>query len=199
MERLRDRTQHVVRPGRRLRSQGHRSIDRNAGYVVPSIAELILLRPTDGVELQLDDHESTVDGLYPLGATNQPIGLVWGWQSLVGGGPIATPHAETVGYQYSKVIILMSEGLNTLDRWYGNGSTTNTSVDKRMVDTDGTGTCANIKAAGITIYTVQVNTGGDPQSALLKSCASTSDKFWMVTTANGLGAEFTLSSLQIAS
>jgi hypothetical protein len=36
----------------------------------------------------------------------------------------------------------------------------------------GDGTCANIKAAGITIYTIQVNTGGDPTSTLLKSCAS---------------------------
>ena len=36
-----------------------------------------------------------------------------------------------------------------------------------MVDTDGDGTCANIKAAGVTIYTIQVNTGGDPTSTLL--------------------------------
>ena len=26
-------------------------------------------------------------------------------------------------YQYQKVIILLSDGLNTQDRWYGNGST----------------------------------------------------------------------------
>ena len=34
---------------------------------------------------------TAVDSLYPLGATNQPIGLVWGWQSLVGGGPLSAP------------------------------------------------------------------------------------------------------------
>ena len=32
-------------------------------------------------------------------------------------------------------------------------------------------TCANIKAAGITLYTIQVNTGGDPTSTLLQNCA----------------------------
>ena len=42
-----------------------------------------------------------------------------------------------------------------------------------MVQTgNGSGTCANIKAAGITIYTIQVNTGGDPTSTLLQNCAS---------------------------
>ena len=29
-------------------------------------------------------------------------------------------------------------------------------------------TCDNIKAAGIVLYTIQVNTGGDPTSTLLK-------------------------------
>src|SRR5664279_2991320 len=62
-----------------------------------------------------------VDSLYPEGATNQPIGLVWGWQSLVGGGPPSAP-AKNSSYTYIDVIILLSDGLNTLDRWYGSGS-----------------------------------------------------------------------------
>src|SRR5688572_2593755 len=74
---------------------------------------------------------SFVDALYPSGATNQPIGLVWGWQSLVGGGPLNVP-AKDPNYVYSDTIILLSDGLNTLDRWYGNGSSTSTSVDNRM-------------------------------------------------------------------
>ncbi len=93
---------------------------------------------------------SEVDNLYPEGATNQPIGLVWGWQSLVGGGPLTAP-AKNSGYDYSDAIILLSDGLNTLDRWYGNGSSTNTSVDARMYDLSGKGTCENIKDAEVTI------------------------------------------------
>ncbi len=77
----------------------------------------------------------------------------------------------------------MSDGLNTHDRWYGNGSATSTSVDKRMYESATVGTCANIKAARITIYTIHVNTGGDPTSTLLQNCATDPDKFWMVTTA----------------
>jgi Flp pilus assembly protein TadG len=130
-----------------------------------------------------------VDTLSPLGATNQPIGLVWGWQSLVGGGPLTAP-AKNSNYTYIDVIILLSDGLNTLDRWYGNGSATNTSVDARMYDSTGKGTCANIKAANIMIYAIQVNTGGDPTSTLLQNCATDSSKFFLLTSATQIITTF---------
>ena len=129
---------------------------------------------------------SLVDSMQPNGNTNQPIGLVWGWQSLVGGGPLTAP-AMDPNYTYQQIIILLSDGLNTADRWYQ----AQTPVDNRMVQTgDGTGTCANIKAAGITIYTIQVNTGGDPMSTLLQSCASDSNKFWMLTSSSQINTTF---------
>jgi hypothetical protein len=148
-----------------------------------------------------------VNTMQPAGGTNQPIGLVWAWQSLVGGGPLTAPAKES-NYTYTDVIILMSDGLNTQDRWYGNGSSVSTSVDKRMYD-NGVGTCSNIKTAGVTIYTVQVNTGGDPTSTLLQNCAGSPDKFidpskfFMVTTSSGLGTVFNaigtnLSQLRVA-
>ncbi len=129
---------------------------------------------------------SLVDQMTPNGNTNQPIGLVWGWQSLVGGGPLTAPTMDS-NYQYQQAIILMSDGLNTADRWYNS----QTPVDNRMYQTgNGNGTCANIKAAGITIYAIQVNTGGDPTSTLMQNCASSSDKFWMITQANQLVSVF---------
>lgn len=145
---------------------------------------------------------SVVTNLDANGGTNQPIGLMHGWHSLTGIGPYAAPTKET-GYTYNEVIILLSDGLNTWDRWYGNGSSTNTSVDYRMVDTTGKGTCANIKAANITIYTIQVNTGGDATSTLLKNCASSSDKFFLLTSASQIVTAFNqigtnLSQLRVA-
>jgi Flp pilus assembly protein TadG len=145
---------------------------------------------------------TVVNNLYPNGATNQPIGLVWGWQSLVGGGPLTVP-AKDSNYTYKEVIVLMSDGLNTLDRWYGNGSDASTAVDRRMYESATLGTCANIKAAGIIIYAIHVNTDGDPMSTLLKNCASGQDKFWMVTSAGDLGTVFNtigtqLSNLRVA-
>jgi hypothetical protein len=142
-----------------------------------------------GLNYNWSSMSSLVNQMTPNGSTNQPIGLVWGWQSLVGGGPLTAP-AMTSGYTYQQIIILLTDGLNTQDRWYGDGSTTNTSVDSRMYNSSGNGTCANIKAAGITIYTIQVDTGGDPTSTLLQNCATDSTKFFLLTSANQIVTTF---------
>src|SRR5665213_3674800 len=124
---------------------------------------------------------SLVNNMSPNGNTNQAVGLQLGWMSLVGGGPFTVPAMQT-GYTYSQVIILLTDGLNTQDRWY----TSQSSIDARQ-----TLTCNNIKSAGITLYTIQVNTGGDPTSSLLQSCASTSDKFYLLTSASQIVTAFT--------
>jgi Flp pilus assembly protein TadG len=111
-----------------------------------------------------------ITAMQPVGNTNQAIGLQMGWQSLTA-SPFTIP-AMDPNYKYSQVIILLSDGLNTQDRWYTNAS----SIDARQEKT-----CTNLKAAGITIYTVQVNTGGDPTSTLLQNCASDPSKFFLLT------------------
>ena len=129
---------------------------------------------------------SLVDSMTPNGYTNQPIGLVWGWLTLAGGGVFSVPAMDS-NYTYNQIIILLSDGLNTEDRWY----ITQTPIDNRMYQTgNNSGTCANIKAAGITIYTIQVNTGGDPTSTLLKNCASGTDKFFLLTSASQIVTTF---------
>jgi hypothetical protein len=99
-------------------------------------------------------------------------------------GPPAAPFtvpAVDPNYKYFQVIILLSDGLNTEDRWYTNAS----SIDAREQKT-----CDNLKAAGVTIYTVQVNTGGDPTSTLLQNCASDSSKFFLLTSSTEIISTF---------
>ena len=134
-----------------------------------------------------------VDDMTPVGNTNQPIGLVWGWQSLVGGGPFGTVPAEDSKYVYSYTIVLMSDGLNTQNRW----TTTASSIDGRMYlsttksgNTTISGTCKNIKDRGIQIFSVQVNTGGDPTSTLLRNCATNPAMFFELKKASDLVATF---------
>jgi len=137
------------------------------------------------------------------GSTNQAIGLELGWMSLMGGGPFTAP-AMDPNYKYTQVIVLLTDGLNTQDRWYGDGYSVSTQVDARQQIT-----CNNVNAAGITLYTVQVNTGGDPTSTLLQNCAGSpgkypdSSKFFLltlssqiVTTFNQIGTA--LSNLRVA-
>jgi hypothetical protein len=135
-----------------------------------------------------------VSNMVAAGNTNQAIGLQHGWMSLVGGGPYGTVPAMDPNYQYSQIIILLTDGLNTQDRWY----TSQSSIDARQQLT-----CSNVKAAGITLYTIQVNTDGDPTSTLLQNCASDPTKFFLLTSANQMVTTFNqigtqLSQLRIA-
>jgi hypothetical protein len=70
-------------------------------------------------------------------------------------------------------------------------------------------TCNNVNAAGITLYTVQVNTDGDPTSQLLQNCAGSpgkypdSSKFFLLTSSSEIITTFTqigtsLSNLRVA-
>jgi Flp pilus assembly protein TadG len=93
-----------------------------------------------------------IDNMTANGDTNQAIGLVWGWQALSQSLPLSapTPPANT-----GKVIILLTDGLNTQDRW----SNTQSYIDAREQVL-----CQNIKNAGITIYTVLVMAGDSSTS-----------------------------------
>ena len=144
--------------------------------------------------------KNLVDAMSPDGNTNQAIGLQLGWMSLVGGGPFPTPPAKDPNYTYQQVIILMTDGLNTQDRWYTSAS---------QIDAREQMTCDNVNAAGITLYTIQVNTDGDPTSTLLQKCAGSPgkypdpDKFFLLTSANQLVTTFNqigtaLSNLRVA-
>jgi Flp pilus assembly protein TadG len=146
-----------------------------------------------GLSYDWTSMNTLVNQMAPSGNTNQAIGLAWGWLSLVGGGPLTAPALDP-NYQYQQVIILLTDGLNTQDRWY----TSQNSIDARQQIT-----CNNIKAAGITLYTVQVDTGGDPTSTLLQGCASDASKFFLLKSASAIITTFTtigntISKLHIA-
>lgn len=133
-----------------------------------------------------------IEAMQPDGNTNQAIGLQMGWQTLTA-SPFTVPEYDT-NYQYNQVIILLTDGMNTENRWYTNQSSINARQQK---------TCDNIKAAGITLYTVQVNTGSDPTSTLLQNCASSSSKYFLLTSADQMITTFNqigtaLSQLRLA-
>jgi Flp pilus assembly protein TadG len=124
---------------------------------------------------------TAINNMSPNGTTNQAIGLAHGWMSLVGGGPYPAPPPKDPGAKLKQIIILLTDGMNTEDRWYSNQS----SIDARQKMT-----CDNIKNADISLYTVQVNTGSDPVSTLLQSCASSSGDFYYLTSSSQIMAAF---------
>ncbi|MBR1294141.1 MULTISPECIES: TadE/TadG family type IV pilus assembly protein [Bradyrhizobium] len=139
--------------------------------------------------------KTLIGNLVPTGNTNQGIGLAWGWMTLSTGDPMNAPAKDT-NYTYKDAIVLLSDGMNTQNRWYS---------DSSQIDAREKKLCDNAKAQpnNITIYTVQVNTGSDPTSSVLQYCASSSDKFYLVTSASQTVSVFkdigtSLSKLRVA-
>jgi Flp pilus assembly protein TadG len=135
--------------------------------------------------------KSAISAMVPTGGTNQAIGLHWGWMSLTQSAPLNAPALDS-SYKYVQAIILLSDGLNTEDRWYGDGTSWSAQVDARQQIL-----CDNIKAAGITIYSIQVNTSGDPQSSVLAYCASGSGNFFYLTSADQVLSTFSTIGAQL--
>jgi hypothetical protein len=139
--------------------------------------------------------KTLIGNMQPTGMTNQGIGMAWAWMTLTQSAPMNAP-AKDPNYTYRDAIVLLSDGLNTQNRWYGNAA----QIDARQKIL-----CDNAKNAGITIYTVHVNTGSppDPVSAVLQYCASGPQNFYVVTSASQTAAVFSsigtsLSKLRVA-
>jgi len=139
--------------------------------------------------------KTRIDAMQPTGNTNQGLGLAWAWMTLGTGDPFNAP-AKDPNYTYRDALIILSDGLNTQNRY----TSTASQIDARQKIL-----CDNAKAAGITIYSIQVNTGSpaDPTSAVLQYCASGADKFYLITSASQTVAAFSsigtsLSKLRVA-
>jgi Flp pilus assembly protein TadG len=130
-----------------------------------------------GMSNQWSTLKTQIDNMVPSGNTNQAVGLAWGWLSLSTANPPLQAPAKDSNYIYKDYIVLLSDGLNTQNRW----STTQGDIDARQELL-----CANVKAdKTITIFSVQVNINNvDPKSQVLQDCASGPSNFQMITSAS---------------
>lgn len=134
------------------------------------------------------DMHSKIDAMTPAGNTNVTIGLQMGWQTLSNNEPFNAPAPST---DLDKVIILLTDGDNTQNRWTSSSS----AIDARTQKA-----CDNVKAANVKLYTVRVINGN---ATLLKNCATKPDMYYDVDEASELNGVFSsiaqnLANLRIA-
>jgi Flp pilus assembly protein TadG len=141
----------------------------------------------NGLSFDWPTLNSKVDTMTPNGSTNQTIGLAWGWQALTSTNPLNAPAQDPT---VQNVIVLLSDGLNTQDRFAGDGSNQNATVDARMALA-----CANAKAAGVRIYTVLVMSG---DSNVLQNCATDAKKYFSLNTAGQIVTAFNTIGTELA-
>jgi Flp pilus assembly protein TadG len=137
---------------------------------------------------------SQINAMQAAGSTNQGIGVSLGWQMVTTGNPFTTPSLPANTARY---IILLSDGLNTQNRWWGDGSTENTTQDG-YIDTHEKNTCDKAKADGVVIYTIFLDIGGTHgNSAPLLYCASDSTKYFDLTSTSAVVTAFNQIGQQI--
>jgi Flp pilus assembly protein TadG len=107
-----------------------------------------------------------IDDMSPNGGTNQSIGMFWAWMTHATAGPFPTPSKDS-NYVYQDVIILLSDGLNTQSRLYGNGYQHSDQVDARQELL-----CTNARTQGIKIFAIQVATDSEEISTVTKNCTT---------------------------
>lgn len=128
-----------------------------------------------------------ITAMAPDGGTNQFIGMFWAWMTLLPNGAVAAP-AKDANYVYQDVLILLTDGLNTMSRLYGNGYQHSPEVDARQKIL-----CTNARNQGIKIFAIQVATDSDPVSTETKNCTSEPNNpnyFSYVTQANQMTVKF---------
>jgi Flp pilus assembly protein TadG len=129
-----------------------------------------------------------IDAMIPTGNTNVTIGMQMAWQTLTAAAPFNAPAASP---DLDKVIILLTDGQNTQNRWTSSTS----SIDARTQKV-----CDNAKAANIKVYTVRVIDGN---ATLIQNCATKPDMYFNVQQASQLNTVFSsiaqnLANLRIA-
>jgi Flp pilus assembly protein TadG len=127
---------------------------------------------------------SKVDAMTPTGNTNVTIGMALAWQTL---SPVAPFTAPAPAPDLQKVLILLTDGDNTQNRW----SSTQSSIDQRTQKV-----CDNIKADNIQLYTVRVIQGN---ATLLRGCATNPNMYYQVAQASELDSVFSSIAQKLAS
>jgi hypothetical protein len=113
--------------------------------------------------------------------------MAWAWQTLSPVAPMSAPEPIDL----DKVIVLLTDGENTQNRFTSSTS----SIDSRTEKV-----CTNAKAANIKVYTVRVIDGN---ATLLRGCATKPEMFYDVDDASELNSVFAsiaqnLANLRIA-
>jgi Flp pilus assembly protein TadG len=114
--------------------------------------------------------DSQIDAMAATGETYIPAGVLWGWNMLDSQQPLtgAKTAAEMANLKGVKAMVLMTDGDNTLSATYP----THNGGDAAAADAKTAQLCTNMKADGISIFTVGFKVHKASSLAMLAACAS---------------------------
>jgi Flp pilus assembly protein TadG len=148
-------------------------LDENIGTPsskYPGIMDVGCPQPlTDLTDIQ-STLDSQIDAMVATGETYIPSGVLWGWNMLDSQQPLdsAKTAAQMANLKGVKSMVLMTDGDNTLSATYP----THNGSDAAAADAKTAQLCTNMKADGISIFTVGFKVHKPSSLAMLAACAS---------------------------
>ena len=150
----------------------------NRSYILPMTSE----------EQSILDH---VDTLYASGSTLGNLGMAWGYRLISPNEPF-TEGSNYDNEEWQKAVVMMTDGDNYMNPYYSAyGGFTQHSVDVSELNDRLEQTCTNMKAQGISIYTITfsyqtgTNGNGDPiyniddsTREVYERCATDENKYY---------------------
>lgn len=143
--------------------------------------------------------QTKINGLVASGNTLSNLGMVWGYRVLSPEFPFREG-APWDDLTVKKVAILMTDGDNNIGNAYsGHGPWNTLRLTDNDLDMKLTATCENMKADGITIYTVVFTSGiSESTKTRFRNCASEASKYYYAPTQAGLVSTFEQISRELA-
>lgn len=123
-------------------------------------------------------------------STYIPAGMVWGVNALSPTAPLT--EGLDYGDQVRKIIVLMTDGENTMRYIASNGTHAATSVASQLAETnsDVLSICTYAKNQGMEIYTVSLGVTSPTALSMLTSCATSPGHAFAATDSTALLAAF---------
>lgn len=128
--------------------------------------------------------KAAIDALNPSGETYIAPGVLWGWRVLSPKAPFSD--GGTPGTDLQKIMILMTDGANTLSPDYPSHWATNVATANTLT----ADTCAKAKADGVSIYTIAFSVTDATIKNILQNCASGLPYYYDASTVSDLSAAF---------
>lgn len=156
----------------------------DASNRVPGIMNAWCSSPIQRLSNSPAQVKNQIDAMVATGETYIATGLLWGWRVLSPNAPFADGAANSADVR--KIMVLMTDGANTKSPNYPDHE----GGDVTLADQLTAELCANIKSAGITIYTIAFAVTDVATSDRLAACSSGPPFTYSATTVTQLQDAF---------
>lgn len=154
---------------------------------VPGYLDLQAGQPLLPLTNNMATVRSKINSLTVSGLTYIPAGLIWGWRLLDDSQPFANPANLPAGARHRKVVIFMTDGLNTVSR----DGQDHTGSSRAAADDTTEDICEGMNDADLEVYTITFKVIDNAARNMVRDCATKPNMYYNTDQATQLYDAFT--------